>query len=229
MILICNSIIISDAGPDKNFLYTIYITNRSEYIQIFRMIYLHCTAGPGPQAIFLFTDSFRQLFFAGGIVEIGRWSADIVNVSLKVIQLCQLFRFTDDRLFGSASDLTPLMQCDGTKAASAKASSVSSYAESHFFDRRNTALFFIHRMICPFKIHIIQIIQLISFKRWLRRILNYINIIIVFFCQCTSIDMITVFMLHHKTVAISLFTALYFFIIGQHDKIRIIWQFFTDI
>ena len=86
---------------------------------------------------------------AACISEIGGRTADIVDISLEVRLFDQKLCFSDDRLLASCRNKSALMKCNRTKIARTEAATVVSDRKLDLLNRRNTARFFINRVICP--------------------------------------------------------------------------------
>jgi len=82
-------------------------------------------------------------------VEVGRRSADVVDVALETRQFRQKARFAQNRGTAPGLDDPPLMGGKGAKGASSEAAAVGGDAEFHFLQGGNPALRFAGRVPLP--------------------------------------------------------------------------------
>ena len=162
------------------------------------------------EALFSRTCSVFQLFFAGRKAEVCRRAAHIVDVSLKIRFLCQVFRLIDDRFVASYLNNTPLMERQRTEAAAAEAATVADQAEFHLRERRDPACRIVGRMPPPHIRKCVDIIHLLNRKRFCRWVLDNIKVVPVLLHKTFSRKGIRIFILdieafrmdHYKRVGI---------------------------
>ena len=147
------------------------------------------------EALFSRTCSVFQLFFAGRKAEVRRRAAHIVDVSLKIRFLCQVFRLIDDRFVASYLNNTPLMERQRTEAAAAEAATVADQAEFHLRERRDPACRIVGRMPPPHIRKCVDIIHLLNRKRFCRWVLDNIKVVPVLLHKTFSREGIRIFIL----------------------------------
>ena len=92
--------------------------------------------------------------------EIGRWSAYIVDIALKIFAFRQSCCFFYNGFMTSGLYDPSLMEGQGTETASAEASPIAHQTELNFHNSRHAAEGFIRRMIIS---HIRQVIDIVHF------------------------------------------------------------------
>src|SRR5699024_4779408 len=90
--------------------------------------------------------ALRQLLFTGGMAEVGRRPAHIVDITLEIRLPDHPGSLLQDRFVAPGLDHPPLMEGQGAETAAAKTAAVADQAEAHFLDGRNAACLRIGRM-----------------------------------------------------------------------------------
>ena len=93
ILLICHYIIKPDPGTDKNLFYPWKASKLSKEAYIVFMVSPKILAGGREEALSVFTYPLGQLFFTGGMPEIGSRAAHIMDISFKILILRHLFCF----------------------------------------------------------------------------------------------------------------------------------------
>ena len=101
VVLILQKVVKAYSGTHENLFYTFKITQFSQYIQIFLMIYSHIFARSGKQALPIFAGARFKLFFAGREPEIRCGTSDIVDISLKIGVVYDFVRLLQNGFFAS--------------------------------------------------------------------------------------------------------------------------------
>ena len=101
------------------------------------------------QTLTRFTNAMLHLFFAGWMPEICCRTANIMNISFKVLIFCNFFCFFNQRFMTSYLDNSSLMERQCAKTASSKTSSVADQTEFNLLDCRNSAFCLVRRMVSP--------------------------------------------------------------------------------
>ena len=78
------------------------------------------------------------------------------------------------------------MKCDRTEIARTEATPVVSNRKLNLLYRRNTARFFVNRVICPLIRQRIHPVHLLLSERWHRRILNKHTVAVTLFYELSS-------------------------------------------
>lgn len=73
----------------------------------------------------MFTHAVAQLFLTGRLSKIRRWTAHIMNISLKIFLLRNQFRLFYNGFMTAHLHSTSLMKCKRTEIASAKTPSIA--------------------------------------------------------------------------------------------------------
>ena len=94
---------------------------------------LQLFTGVGEKALTAFASPFFQLFFTGGVAEVGRGPAHVVDIPFKVGVFGQEPCFFQQRLVTATADASALMEGQCAEGATAKATAVGGQAEGHFF------------------------------------------------------------------------------------------------
>lgn len=83
-VAVCNKIVKPYPRAHKHLFHALYPSELSQKLQIFRVIHLHVRAQFRVQALPVRTRAGFELFFAGGIAEIRRRSAHVMDISLEI-------------------------------------------------------------------------------------------------------------------------------------------------
>lgn len=129
-----------------------------------------------------------QLLFAGGIAEVCRRSADIVDVSFKVWVVGHLLRFVQDGLLAAGNHLSALMEGDGTEVAVAKAATVLDDGKFHLFDSIHSAHCLIGRVIGAGEGQVEHLVQLLAGEGRHRRVLHQVQGVGLFLNDGLAVD-----------------------------------------
>ena len=183
------------------------------------MICLQIPARLWEQALTVLADAVFQLLFAGGLTEIGRRAAHVMDISFKLRIFRHFLCFFDQRLMTSGLDDPPLMKGQGAKITSPKTSPVADQRKLYFRDRRHASVFFIRRMIRFFIGICIDLIHFFLAKRSGRRVLHYIQMSAVRLCQAFPRKRIGITVLHVKTPGIGQPVRTQFLIIRKHFRL----------
>ena len=166
IVLIKHQIIKSYSRTYEYFLDIRKIPKLAQKRQIIRMVNFEIRTWLGTQTLPVLADSSLQLLLAGGLSEIGCRPAHIVNISLKILILCDtsgLFYYG----FVAAYLYDPsLMKGKRTEITSAKTPAIADQRKLNFCDRWHTALRFIGRMIGSLVRKCIDIVHLLR-RKWL--------------------------------------------------------------
>ena len=139
-----------------------------------------------------------------------------MNISFESLVVGNLLRFCHQRLVASRCNYTPLMECQGTEITVPKTAAIAYQTEFYFFNGRNAAFFFIHRMISTLKIQCVHTIQLICPQWWRWWILHH-SPLIIFLNQCFANHRVCILILDQKTFRILHFVLFDFIILRQND------------
>ena len=104
-----------------------------------------------------------HLFTAGGLSEIGGRSAHIMDISFKILLLCQSLSFAYDCILATASDLPALMISNGAEAAAPEAAAWAYDAEFNLLESGYSAQSIISRMPLILEGKCVDIIEFLSF------------------------------------------------------------------
>ena len=85
------------------------------------MVNLHVSAHIRIQAVLVRAHAAYELLVAGREAEVCGRPAHIVDISFKILLLCQSLSFAYDCILATASDLPALMISNGTEAAAPEA------------------------------------------------------------------------------------------------------------
>ena len=150
----------------------------------------------------IFTYAMLQLFVTGRMTKICSRTSHIMNVALKVFFPDHLFCFIDKRLVTSCLDNSSLVKCQRTEITASETTSVTDQAEFYLPDCRNTACFFIRRMIGAHVGIAVSSVHLSLCKRLRWRILNNIQVLTIRFCHSLSCKGIGIAILCIKTFCV---------------------------
>lgn len=81
-----------------------------------------------------------QLFFAGGLAEIGRRAADVMDIALEIGMLRHARRLGQQRIVAARLDDAALMERQRAERAAAEAAAVRDEAELHLGDGGHAAV-----------------------------------------------------------------------------------------
>lgn len=121
VIRIVDQIIEPYPGTDKHLFYTLNPPQLPQKRQILPVADFHIPAWRGEQALLVLTSTMSQLLCACRRPEIGRRSAHIVDISLKIRLLHHLPGLCQNRFLTPCGDNPPLMKGQSTEVAAAEA------------------------------------------------------------------------------------------------------------
>ncbi len=100
-------VVVADARADKHLFDPFDAAQLAQQLDILHVVDLQLRAGLGCQTFSVLAQTVFQLLFAGGIAEVCRRSADIVDVSFKVRIVGHLLRFVQDGLLAAETTCLP--------------------------------------------------------------------------------------------------------------------------
>ena len=122
---------------DSGFLHAGDGAQLAQQVYIIRMVRPQIAARRRKQALPVLAGPVRQLFFAGGLAEIGRRAADVMDVALEVGMLRHARRLGQQRVMAARLDDAALVEGQGAEAAAAEAAPVGDQAEFDLLQRRD--------------------------------------------------------------------------------------------
>ena len=161
--------------------------------------------------------SLCQLLLTGGLSEICSRSAYIMDIPFKILILGHVDGFFDYRFVAPCLKDPSLVKGKCTKAAASKAAAVTGKAEFDFFQRRNPAVLFIHRMVLSCVRKIVHIIHFLLGQRKRRRVLNYIASVSIGLCHGCCCEGVCILILGGKAFCVGHFVLLHFFKGGKYN------------
>ncbi len=183
------------------------------------MVNFQIRTGFREKALSVFADSLCHLFLAGRPPEIGRGTAHIVNISLKIFLPDHPLCFPQNGLMASDLYRPSLMKCQSAEITATETSSVAGKGKLNLRDRRHTASLFIGRMVSAHIGQVIDCIHLLRRQRRRRRILYDKDTVRILLDQRLANAWIGVAVLYLKTLRISVRRCFHFFIGGQPNGI----------
>ena len=166
-------IVKADTGADEDLFHIGQVPQLPQKLQIIPVVGNEIFAGLGEQTLFCGTDAGFQLFFAGGLPEIGRRAAHIVNIALEIRFPRHLTGFGQNGLMASGLNDSALMERQGTKAASTEAAPAGHQTEPYFLNGGHTTGLFIGGVISAHIGQTIDSVHLPLGKGLLGRILHH--------------------------------------------------------
>ena len=188
------------------------------------MVNLQLRAGLGCQTFSVLAQTVFQLLFAGGIAEVCRRSADVVDVSFKVWVVGHLLRFVQDGLLAAGNHLSALMEGDGTEVAVAKAATVLDDGKFHLFDSIHSAHRLIGRVIGAGEGQAEHLVQFFAGEGRHRRVLHQIQGVGLFLNDGLAVDGVLPFGLNLVSFCIAFFVFGNLVEGGTADAV--LWDFF---
>lgn len=125
-----------------------------------------------------FAHADLHLLFAGGLAEVCRGAADVVNVAFKIGILGHFFRFFQKRFVAAGLNDAALVERQRAEAACAEAPAAAGKTEFHFFNGGDAAEGFVIRVIGARIGQGVGVIHFFGRKRHLRRILHDEQVIV---------------------------------------------------
>ena len=183
------------------------------------MIYFQVRTWSWKQALTVFANASGELFVTGWSPEVCCRTTYIMNITFEIRVPDNLFCLINNGFMTSCLNDSSLMESQCTKAASTIASTVADQTEFYFLNGRNTARFFIRRMISSHIRQCIDRVHLTGSQRLGGWILHHIAFVRIWFDQTFCGKRIGIAVLGIKTACIGLFTGTDFFKGRQHDAI----------
>ena len=141
------------------------------------MVRIQVFTGDRKQALTVPAYSVFHLFLAGWMAEICSGAPDVMDISFKILILCDDLCLFQKRTMTPCLDDPPLVEGQRAEAASAEAAAAADQAEADLRYGRNSAFFFIRGMIRPCVRKGIDIIHLQRRERLRRWILYNIEMV----------------------------------------------------
>ena len=172
LIGICKQIVEADARADKYLLYPRQRLDSFDKLDVFGVICHEVLAGRGREALARRADSVAELLFAGGVAEVRRRSADVVDIALEIGHLGDLLCLLKHALDASRAHGAPLVERERAEIARAEATAIVSQREAHLLDRGHAAILFVDGVVCAHIGKGVNSVKLLALKRRHRGILN---------------------------------------------------------
>lgn len=129
VIWVGKQIIKPDAGTDKYLLHFWQLPQAAQQFHIIPVVCVQIRTRLRKQALPVLANPFRQLFFTGRMTEIGRRSANIMNIAFKLRILSHLPGLRQNGCMTSRLDNPALVHCQRAEIAAAKAATVAHKTE----------------------------------------------------------------------------------------------------
>ena len=172
-ILVGQQIVKADAAADEDLLHAGDGAQLTQQVYIIRMVRPQIAARRRKQALPVLAGPVCQLFFAGGLAEIGRRAADVMDVALEVGMLRHARRLGQQRVMAARLDDAALMERQRAERAAAEAAAVRDEAELHLGDGGHAARLAVGRVIGVLIRQSVDVVHLLRGKRRLRRVLHH--------------------------------------------------------
>ena len=142
-------VVVTDTGTDEHLLHPRQSPQLPQQPDVIAVVRVQIGTGFWEQALPVLAGPELQLLLAGGMPEIGRRPAYVIDVSLKIRKLCHFPGFFKNRLMAPGLYDPPLMGVDGAERTAPETAPAADDAELYFFQGRNAPLFVIHGMPLP--------------------------------------------------------------------------------
>ena len=143
------------------------------------MIHRKICTGLGEEALAIRAGAEFHLLFAGGVTEIGRRSADVVDISLEAGHLRDGLCFFDDGFMAARGHHATLQERDRAERAGAKAAARVRKGELNLFNRGHAAQFVIIRMPGPLEGQGIDAVKFLAGERHIRLSLDHVALAVL--------------------------------------------------
>src|SRR5699024_6980936 len=150
------------------------------------------------EALPVFAYSVLKLLVTGGLPEIRRRAAHIMDIPFEVRILGHLYCLVKKGLMAPGLQDPSLVEGQRTEAASSKASAVADEAELYFRDCRHASVLLIRGMIGPHIGIAIDLIHFLLAKGSGRRVLDHVEMFSIGLCQTSSLDRVCIAVLGIK-------------------------------
>ena len=163
-------IVIPDTAADEHFFNAGYGPDLPQQRQIVAVAGVQIFAGRGGQAGPVFAHAVFYLLFAGGVAEICRRSAHIVDIALELRVPDKPLYLPHHAFVASGSDHAALMKSQGAEITPAETAPVVRDRKPHLLNSRHAALGVIHGVDLPDVGQAGYKIQLLPVQRHRRRV-----------------------------------------------------------
>lgn len=177
-VFVIDEVIEPNAGAHKDFFHFGQCAQLAQEGNVIRVVDLHVGAWLREQTLAVFTHADLHLLFAGGLAEVCRGAADVVNVAFKIGILGHFFRFFQKRFVAAGLNDAALVERQRAEAACAEAPAAAGKTEFHFFNGGDAAEGFVIRVIGARIGQGVGVIHFFGRKRHLRRILHDEQVIV---------------------------------------------------
>ena len=159
---VLHHIVVPDSRPDEHPLDPRQLPDLPQQLQIVPLVGVQGRTGGGGQALSSHAEALFLLLFAGGMPEVGRGPAHIVDVALEPGQRGQELCLGQHRFLAADGDLPPLVEGDGAEVAVAEAPPVVGDGELHLRQAGNAALRVVHGVPAPGVGQGVDVVQLLG-------------------------------------------------------------------
>ena len=135
--MVGQKIVKPDTAADEDLFDPRQLPQLSQELEIVTVIGLQIFAGGGEETLLVGAGTVGQLLLTGGLAEICRGAADIVNIALEGRIFRHVPRLGQDGFVASRLDDAALVEGQGAEAAAAEAAPVGDQAEFDLLQRRD--------------------------------------------------------------------------------------------
>ena len=170
LILVLEHIVVADAAANKHLLYPRQGPQPPQKLRVFRVVRIQILTRLRGQTASVFTAAVLLLPRAGGMAEVGRRPAHIMDVALELRVLRKDLRLPQNGLDAPGGDHPPLMKGQRAEVTAAEAAPVVGNGKPHLLNGRDGLL--IHGMHLSHKGQVVEPVQLLPGQGALGRIYN---------------------------------------------------------
>ncbi len=172
VVLVLEHIVEPDTGTYEYLFDPLYGPQSAQKMYIVAVVGYEVLAGSGRQALLPLAHAVLLLLLAGGVTEVRRRSADIVDITLEPWIFRELHCFLVYAVLASGLDPAPLMERYRTEVAEAEAPTVMRDGKLDLLYRRNAALLFVHRVVHTHVRELVGVVELRLGNTALGRVLH---------------------------------------------------------
>ena len=175
-VLVAEQIVKADAAADKDLFHSGQGAELAQQGQIVAVIHLKIAAGIGEQALPVLARAVGQLLAAGGLAEVGRWAAHVVDITLEIRVGGHHPRLFQQRFVAARLDNPSLMKGQRAEAARAVAPAAGGQRKLDLLDGGHAAQRVIAGVPGTGIGQGIDLVHLLGGQGWLGRVLNDVSV-----------------------------------------------------
>ena len=197
-----HGVVKADAAADEDLLDARQLAQVAQQLRVAGLVDHHVLAHARPQAALVLAHAVLELLVAGGAAKVGRRSAHVVDIALKLGIAREQLGLAHDRVVAAHLQHAALVEGEGAKRALTKTAAVGAYGKLDLSKGRHAA----RRVVIGMPVACVgefgHLVHLIGSERRRRRVLHHIDAVGVGLYQAMPGDGVHILLLHVKAARV---------------------------